>query len=96
MKSTQQMVEEQMHRWQILSSEKKEPLPGLSVVTVSREPGSGGRLIAEELARQMEFAIFHQEMIHQMADSANVSRRILETIDEKGLNLIEKLKGYYL
>jgi cytidylate kinase len=88
-RSIQQIVEEQIHRWQILQKEeqKQKTMP---VVTVSREPGSGGRIIAEMLAIELKMDIFHQDMIHQMAESAHVHRRFFEMLDEKGMNLLEE------
>lgn len=90
MKSVQQIVEEQVHRWQLLGKEKKEQPAELPVVTISREPGSGGRIIAANLAEKLDFDVFHQEVLHQMAKSAKVGSRLLETLDEKGLNLLEE------
>lgn len=88
-RSIQQIVEEQIHRWQIFQKEqpKQKTLP---VVTISREPGSGGRIIGEKLAEALHMDIFHQEMIHQMAESAHVHRRFFETLDEKGMNVLEE------
>jgi cytidylate kinase len=70
--------------------EKQESPQGVSVITISREPGSGGRVLATRLAEEMGIDIFHQEVIHQMAESANVNARFLETLDEKGINLLEE------
>lgn len=90
MKSIVQLIEEQVQRWQVLTKEKKAVLARRSLITISREPGSGGRIIAIQLAEKLGFDLFHQEVIHQMAESANVSARLLETLDEKGLNLLEE------
>ncbi|MGD2098125.1 MAG: cytidylate kinase-like family protein [Desulfobacterales bacterium] len=89
MKSIPKLIEEQVHRWQM--TRKKEALEkeGISVVTVSREPGSGGRIIAGRLAEKLGIDIFHQEVIHQIAESADVSETVLETLDERGLNTLE-------
>jgi cytidylate kinase len=88
-RSLQQIVEEQVQRWQLLK--KKDPeKQAIPTITVSREPGSGGRLIAEALAAELGFDIFHQEMILQLSDSAKVQQRILETLDEKGMNVLEE------
>lgn len=88
-RSIQQMVEEQIHRWQLLQKEDKKQ-KSTPVVTVSREPGSGGRIIAEMLAQELSMDIFHQDIIHQMAESAHVHRRFFETLDEKGMNVLEE------
>jgi hypothetical protein len=63
--------------------------PAISLVTVSREPGSGGKLIAQGIAERLDFDLFHQEVIHEMAQSAKVSTRVVESLDEKGLSMLE-------
>ncbi len=88
-RSTHQIIEEQMHRWQILQPEEKRASDHLSVITISREPGSGGRLIADRLSKELQYDLFDQQILHTMAQNAKVNARLLETIDEKGLTLLE-------
>lgn len=90
MRTVQQIIEEKVHQWQQLMTEKREVAPGISVISISREPGSGGRILATQLAEKLGFDIFHQEVIHQMAQSAKVSSRLLETLDEKGVSVLEE------
>lgn len=88
-RTIQQIVEEQVQKW---NYERREPEPEDKpklVVTISREPGSGGKLIAAGIAEQLNFDLFHQEVIHEMARSAQVSRQLLESLDEKGLSFLE-------
>ena len=89
MKSIPQIIEEQVHRWQIMHKETTEEKEGISIVTVSREPGSGGRIVASRLADKLSIDIFHQEVIHEIAKSANVSEKLLETLDGRGLSTLE-------
>lgn len=88
-RSLEQIVERQVQRWQLLKKERPEK-PAAPVITFSREPGSGGRIIAETLAKELSFDIFHQELIHQIAESAHVHHQLLETVDEKGMNALEE------
>jgi cytidylate kinase len=78
-----------MNRWQITRKKEVPEKEGVSIVTLSREPGSGGRIIAGRLAEKLSIDIFHQEVIHQIAESADVSATVLETLDERGLNTLE-------
>ena len=89
MKSIPRIVEEQVHRWQIQQQEKPEEKAVVPVVTVSREPGSGGRIVAQNLAAKLGFEVFHQEVLHEMAKRAEVSNQLLATLDEKGLSILE-------
>lgn len=89
MKTIPRIVEEQMQRWHIMQKEGVEEKEGVSIVTVSREAGSGGRIIAAKLAEKLDIDIFHQELINEIARSADVSEKLLETLDERGLSTLE-------
>lgn len=89
MKSIPQIIEEQVHRWQIQQKEKPEEKAIVPVVTISREPGSGGRIVAQNLAARLGFEVFHQEVLHEMAKRAEVSEQLLATLDERGLSILE-------
>ena len=89
MKSIPQIVEEQVHRWQIQQREQREEKVSVPIVTVSREPGSGGRIVAQKLSARLGFEVFHQEVLHEMAKRAEVSNQLLATLDERGLSILE-------
>jgi cytidylate kinase len=89
MKSIPQIIEEQVHRWQIQHREKPAEKATVPVVTVSREPGSGGRIVAQRLSEKLGFEVFHQEVLHEMAKRAEVSAQLLATLDERGLSVLE-------
>jgi cytidylate kinase len=88
-RSVHQIVEDQVSKWQYLQKEAPKAKEAVSVITVSREPGSGGRLVAEGVAQELDYDLFHQEVVHEMAQSAQVSGQLLDTLDEKGLNILE-------
>jgi cytidylate kinase len=89
-RSIEKIVDEQVRKWQYINQERAQPLASHPVITVSREPGSGGRIIAQKLGEVLGLDVFHQEVIHAMAKSADVSARLLESLDEKGLNVLEE------
>ena len=88
-RAVHQIVEEQMKRWQILHTEKVEEEATVPSVTLSREPGSGGRVVAQKLAERLEFDLFYQEVLHEIANRAEVSKQMLATLDERGLSILE-------
>jgi len=88
-RSIHQIIEEQVKKWQILDKQEKKEAEEISVVTISREPGSGGNIVAKSLSEKLDFDLFYQEVIHEMAESARVSVRLLETLDEKGVSVLE-------
>jgi cytidylate kinase len=88
-RSIEQIADEQVKKWGFSLREKPVKTAAITMVTISREPGSGGKLIAKGLAECLGFDLFHQEMIHEMALSAKVSARVLESLDEKGLSMLD-------
>jgi len=88
-RSIEKIVDDQVLQWNRIKAETKDVKSRISVVTISRESGSGGTIIAEKLASELAFDLFHREVIQEMAESANISTRIVETLDEKGLSVLE-------
>jgi len=88
-RSIEQIIEEQMQRWQLMKSKKMKEKQGVSTITISREPGSGGRVVAKKLAAKLDFKVFHQEVLLEIAKRADVSNKLLATLDEKGLTVLE-------
>ena len=88
-RSIEQIVDEQVKKWRLTSAETKPVAIEKPVVTISREPGSGGKLVAARIAEKMSLDLFHHEVIHAMAQSADISSRLAETLDEKGLSVLE-------
>lgn len=88
-RSIQQIIEEQVQKWNIMRTEKREEKADIPVITISREAGSGGQLVAKGIAKRLGFDLFHREVIQEMAESAQVNSRLLETLDEKGLSMLE-------
>lgn len=88
-KSHEKIIDEQVKKWEIMRAQKAGKEEGLPVITVSREPGSGGRVVAERIAKQLGLDFFHGQIIQEIAESADTSARILETLDEKGLSVLD-------
>lgn len=88
-RSIGKIIDEQVGRWQILAREHRQEAASVPVITISREPGSGGGLIGRKLAERLGFDFFHQELLLDLAEASKVDRRIIETLDETGLNVLE-------
>jgi len=88
-RSMERLIEEQMHRWQLMHTERRQEKEVLPIITISREPGSGGRIVAQILAAKLKMEVFHQEVLHEMAKRGEVSRQMLATMDERGLSTLE-------
>lgn len=89
------LVDEQIKRSQMLQRAagritEGTPPPG-PVITISRQLGSGGTLIARRLAEQLGWGLWDKELVDAIAKDASVSRRIVESFDEKTVSEIDVL-----
>jgi cytidylate kinase len=89
-RSMQEILDDQLHKWKAVSDERRTG-PSITVITISREPGSGGREIAERLAHDLEYDLFAQELIGKVAESAKMRDSIIESLDEKGHSFLKNL-----
>jgi cytidylate kinase len=89
---TAQMVEQQWKKWLLLTQQKagKEDMGPLPTVTISRERGSGGGLIAKEAADRLGFIVFDSEIVDQVARSASVDRIVVMHMDERSRHSIKE------
>ena len=80
------LVEDQVMRWQ---KEKKEK-PG-QVITLSSEAGAGGGWVARILATELCMNIVGSELIHKVAESAHMSEKVIKSLDEKSISMIDSI-----
>lgn len=60
-----------------------------SVVAISRAMGSGARVVAEKLAREVGWSLWHKELVNAMAEHAHVSQQVVQAFDEHTISEIE-------
>lgn len=85
------IIDEQIKRWE-LGKIKTDPVAeAVNVITISREAGSRGQEVAEKLARNTGFDLFHHEILESMIETSKNSRALLETLDERGINIVEDI-----
>ncbi|MGZ6236082.1 MAG: cytidylate kinase-like family protein [Syntrophales bacterium] len=83
-RSVDQLVDEQLTKWQGATVERKSvKSKPATVITVSREPGSGGSEIARRLAEKLKMDLVGAQIIQKIAESAKISTKVIESLDEK-------------
>jgi cytidylate kinase len=91
------MVQQQVDKWRKLFDRairqglKIENFKGGPILTVSREPGAGGSDISRRLAKALGMDLIGGQIIQHVADSAKMSRRVIETLDEREVTFRETL-----
>jgi cytidylate kinase len=91
------MVNDQVEKWRAKLRQGSrhgldmEKLTGGPVITVSREPGSGGSEIARRLSKALNMDLIGAQIIQHVADSAKMSRKVIESFDEKDVKFRDSL-----
>lgn len=65
--------------------------PYVPVVTVSIDPGSGGSLVARQIADRLKFDFFNREIIKEIAESAHINPNVIANIEKERLSGVEDL-----
>ena len=70
------------------SEEKHPPL-----ITISREFGSGGSVIAEKVAKLLgrSWKVYHEQIVDKIAKESNLEKRLIREIDEARMPLVEEI-----
>lgn len=58
------------------------------IVTISRDPGSGGKPIAKKVAEKLGFTFYDEELVTEIAKSSKMRKSLLDQVDEKGRSLM--------
>ncbi len=62
-----------------------------TVITVSRQFGSRGRLVATRLSERLDWSLWDKDLVDTIARDAEVSRRVVESFDERTISEIDRL-----
>lgn len=60
-------------------------------ITISREPGSGGRPVAEMVAKKLGFELFDEKLVEAVSKSAKLRKDLVRSVDEKHRGMIVDL-----
>ena len=60
-------------------------------ITVSREAGSGGRLIAKKVAKKLNFKYFDKKLIEMISRKSKQRQALIATLDEKERSFMNDL-----
>jgi len=62
-----------------------------SFITVSREAGSGGKLIAKKVAKALKYELYDKKLIELTARKAKKREQLISSLDEKERGLMDDL-----
>lgn len=91
------LVEQQIGRWNQAArprdGEGPRPWP---VITISREYGARGTEVAQIVARRLEFEVWDQEIVHAIAEHAELPERLWGTLDEHRRNALSEVVNAFV
>ena len=90
MPSLDSILDRQVQKWELekaahvldRSAAGRAGAPGQPVITVSRQRGSGGTILADRLAQRFGYTLLHRDIIDRICQSSGYKRRIVESLDE--------------
>jgi len=94
MKKLYQLIQKNFLSSRVSDLFRKKSAPGsLPLITISREKGSGGRLIAHLVAKKLgkPWKVFHKEILDEIARETHLEKKLISEIDEKNIPLIEEI-----
>jgi cytidylate kinase len=92
-----QFVTEQVEKMALERSRRLSDTDTFSpVITVSIQPGSGGRIIAERIAKHLDFDFFNREIIQEVAKSVKISPEVIEKIEKERMFGVEDLVASFM
>ena len=68
-----------------------EPDHSCRFITVTREIGSHGNLVAEELARHLQWQVFDKQIVNFIAEDSHVRQDLVRQLDERSQSLIHDM-----
>jgi cytidylate kinase len=78
------IVQEQLDKWQ-----REKAAENVFTITISRQAGAGGSEIARLLAQKTKMDLMAGQIIQHVAESAKMSTKVVETLDEKAMTTME-------
>lgn len=84
-------IKDQLHKMKDAKGGAGQQKPYVPVVTVSIEPGSGGSVIARQVADRLGFDFFNREIIKEIAESVRIDPEVIESIEKDRFSGVEDL-----
>lgn len=85
-KDLDKLVDDEIGRWK----KEKKGQHG-HVITLSSEAGAGGGWIGRILATDLNINMYGSELIHQVAESAHISEKVIKSLDEKSISFMDSM-----
>jgi hypothetical protein len=83
------------HRREIGAATENKPRPMPIAVAISREAGSGGRFIADQLGVRLRWPVYDKELVEQISRDAGLNAEMVDSVDEhRSSFFVETLEAF--
>jgi cytidylate kinase len=92
------LLNRQVSRWNVETrkpgfiTDDKDPgeIPLNTIITISRQLGSGGEYVAKKVAQKLGFKVYHKKLVDEIAGKTHLRKAQIEALDEKSRQFIEE------
>ena len=85
--SIEQFVKKQIKRWDdFYSDEEKSQEAKIPIITVATQPGSGGSIVAQEVANRLNLHYFHHDIVAEIAKTSKIRSTVINTLEKERLS----------
>jgi len=94
----ERLLNKQFRAWQLMRQLRRTSLSAKlhPCITVSRETGSGGREIAQKVAKTLEMNYYDKELVDLVAKTAKKRRQLIKALDERTQDGIATIVNSFL
>jgi len=89
------LIHKQVKRREMVLQDKskmgKRKMQNRPFITISREAGSGGRIVAELVAIKLGFKLYHKNLIEMTAKKAKKRKALIAGLDERDRGFMDDL-----
>ena len=89
---TEKLIQRQINNWNRFREFLPEPQPAGQapppgpIITISRQAGSGGRLLATALAERLDLQVHDQSLVEKIVRDRNLEEELIADLDEAEIN----------
>lgn len=82
--SINQFVKDQVKKWEtILSDDDRKAEARIPVITVAMQPGSGGSVVAQSVAKRLGFDYFHRDIYEEIAKTTKIRSAVINSLEKE-------------
>ena len=75
------IIENQIKQWDLVGKQSETEKRKHPIITLSRDFGTHGSLLAEEVAQKLDFSFWDQDFVHAIAENTGLRESVIKSVD---------------